>query len=162
MPHVGSCICGLFLFLYNNTTHTDVGGASEAGGGKAVTLKAGKAACTHVLVKHKGQSSYDWGQKAQKPLVNPLWLWDSYEAAEALPLQDPVGTALSVNMYVAWCLGFACHEAWCHAHGWSDNLASQTLTGLTTLVSSVMLDNVVACRCTSHSPPTLCQAPQVC
>ena len=45
-------------------------GASEAGGGKAVTLKVGKAACTHVLVKHKGQSSYDWGLKAQKPLIN--------------------------------------------------------------------------------------------
>ena len=65
-------------------------GASEAGGGKAVTLKVGKAACTHVLAKHKGQSSYDLGLRALKPLVNPLWLWDSYEAAEVLPLQDPV------------------------------------------------------------------------
>lgn len=74
-------------------------GASEAGGGKAVTLKVGKAACTHVLVKHKGQSSYDWGLKAQKPLVNPLWLWDSYEAAEVLPLQDPVWIVPLICIY---------------------------------------------------------------
>ncbi|CAK0784207.1 hypothetical protein CVIRNUC_007411 [Coccomyxa viridis] len=71
----------------------------EAGGGKAVTLKFGKAACTHVLVKHKGQSSYDWGLKALKPLVNPLWLWDSYEAAEVLPLQDPVWIVPLIRMY---------------------------------------------------------------
>ena len=82
---------------------------SEAGGGKAVTLKDGKASCTHVLVKHKGQSSYDWGVWAQKPLVNPLWLWDSYEAAEVLPSQDPVGTVLLINMYAAWCLSLTRH-----------------------------------------------------
>ena len=79
-------------------------GASEAGGGKAVTLKVGKAACTHVLVKHKGQSSYDWGLNAQKPLVNPLWLWDSYEAAEVLPLQDPVCISPLIHIYATWCL----------------------------------------------------------
>ncbi len=53
-------------------------------------FKGGKADCTHILTRHQEEASYDWGKLAQKTLVSPLWLWESYEADEQLALQDPV------------------------------------------------------------------------
>ncbi len=51
----------------------------------------GRADCTHILTRHQEEASYEWGRNAQKTLVSPLWLWESYEADEQLALQDPVG-----------------------------------------------------------------------
>lgn len=83
--------------------------ASEAGGGKAVTLKNGKAACTHVLARQQCQASCEWGEEAQKTLVNPLWLWESYEGGSLLPLSDPVG--VNVAACLASCTVFSCRRA---------------------------------------------------
>ena len=57
-------------------------------------FKSGKADCTHILTRHQEEPSYIWGKLAEKTLVSPLWLWESYEADEQLTLQDPVGHIL--------------------------------------------------------------------
>jgi len=61
-----------------------------AGSGRAVIFENGKAVCTHILTRHQDEASYKWGKEAHKTLVNPLWLWESYEADGQLPLEDPV------------------------------------------------------------------------
>lgn len=75
--------------------------AAEAGGGQAVNFKSGETEATHILTRHQSTDNCKWGRANGKQLVNPLWLWESYEEGEPLPLQDPVIYTLPLQFAVS-------------------------------------------------------------
>lgn len=88
--------------------------AAEAGGGRAVSCEGGKAEATHILTRHQSTDIWKWGRANGKQLVNPLWLWDSYEEGEPLPLQDPVKYTLPLQFTVSSIM--SCHHTFYHVY----------------------------------------------